>query len=168
MGRRRPTQARAFTLVETAVAIVVVGVGVAGMARLLLACTSQNRFGAQLTTALYLAQNVQEMMADLPFNDPSGAGFGREESGGLLTWNDIDDFDGWSTVGSTPVDSTRQPLAGLPTYAQSVSVSEVNPVSPTTALAGSDCKLVTVRILYRQGNTGTWNEIYRTSWIRMR
>lgn len=157
---------------ETAVAIVVVGVGVAGMASLMSACTSQNRAGAQLTTAIYLAQCVQEMMADLPFNDPSGAGFGREETGGLQTWNDIDDFDGWDTSqpawGGSPVDSTRQPIAGLPSYAQAVTVTEVSPKSLTTAQAGSDCKLVTVRVLYRPTASGSWTEVYRTCWIRTR
>src|SRR5687767_378043 len=111
---RRPR--RGFTLLETALATVIVGVGVVGMMSLLAVCTQQNRGGSQLTTAMYLAQCVQEATADLPFNDPSGAGFGREEGGGLLTWNDVDDFHGLDTAqlaDGLPIDATRQPLVGL-------------------------------------------------------
>lgn len=157
-----------FTLIETALATVIVGVGVVAMMQLLTVCSSQNSGASQSTTAIYLAQCVQEMMADLPFNDPSGAGFGREESGGLLTWDDVDDFNGWDTTAGAPVDATRQPLTNLNCYAQAVTVQEVSPNNLTLALPGSDCKLVTVRILYRRTTAGVWTEIYRSTWLRTR
>lgn len=159
---------RGFTLFEAALSTVIVGLGVLGIMQLLAVCTQQNRGGAQLTTAMYLAQCVQEALADLPFNDPSGAGFGREEQGGLLTWNDIDDFHGWTTQGGLPVDARRQPLSGLQQYAQTVTVVEVSPNNLSLNLPGSDAKRVTVSITYRRIPTDTPAEVYRTSWIRTR
>lgn len=156
---------RGFTLIETALATVIVGVGVLGMMQLLSVCTQQNRGGAQTTTAIYLAQCVQEMLADLPFNDPSGAGFGLEENGGILTWDDIDDFHGLST---TPIDSQRNAIKGLDQYTQVIDVTEVSANNLSLALPGSDCKRVTVRVLYRRNATDTPSEVYRLSWIRTR
>lgn len=151
-------------------ATVIVGVGVVGTMSLLAACTAQNRGGARMTTAIYLAQCTQEMLADLPFNDPSGAGFGREEGGGILTWNDIDDFHGWdsSADGGRPLDARRQVLTGLDAYTQTVTVTEVSPTNLSLALPGADCKQVTVRVLYRERVGGPQQEVYRTSWIRTR
>lgn len=159
---------RGFTLFEAALSTVIVGLGVLGIMQLLAVCTQQNRGGAQLTTAMYLAQCIQETMADLPFNDPSGAGFGREEQGGLLTWNDVDDFHGFSTLGGPPIDARRQPLPNLAQYAQTVTVVEVSPNNLSLALPGSDAKRVTVSITYRRLPTDTPAEVYRTSWIRTR
>lgn len=167
---RRRSWAGGFTLLETALATVIVGVGVVGTMSLLAACTAQNRGGARTTTAIFLAQSTQEMLADLPFNDPSGAGFGREEGGGILTWNDIDDFHGWdsSANGGVPLDARRQPLTGLDNYTQVVSVTEVSPANLALALPGADCKRVTVRVLYGERTGRAQQEVYRTSWIRTR
>jgi len=164
---RRPVR-RGFTLFEAALATVIVGMGVLGMMQLLAVCTQQNRGGSQLTTAMYLAQSIQEATSDLPFNDPSGAGMGREEGGGLLTWNDVDDFNNFSTLGGPPIDARRQALTGLDQYAQSVSVTEVSANNLNLALPGADCKRVTVSITYRRLPTDTPAEIYRTNWIRTR
>lgn len=162
----RPRALRsAFTLLETALATVIVGVGVLGMMQLLSVCTQQNRGGAQTTTAMYLAQCVQEMLADLPFNDPSGAGFGLEETGGLLTWNDVDDFHGLST---SPLDSRRNAIPDLSQYTQVIDVREVSPSNLSLQLPGSDCKQITVRILYRRTASQTPSEVYRLSWLRTR
>lgn len=142
--------------------------GVLGIMQLLAVCTQQNRGGGHLTTAMYLAQCIQEALADLPFNDPSGAGFGREEQGGLLTWNDIDDFHGFATAGASPIDARRRRLTGLDQYAQTVTVTEVSPNNLALALPGSDAKRVTVSITYQRTPTDTPAEVYRTSWIRTR
>ena len=166
--RTRRARRRGFTLFEAALATVIVGLGVLGVMQLLAVTTAQNRGGNQLTTAMYLAQCIQEAMADLPFNDPSGAGFGLEEQGGLLTWNDIDDFHGFTTLGSSPIDARRQPLTGLDQYAQHVTVVEVSPNNLALALPGADAKRVTVVITYRRLPTDTPAEVYRTSWIRTR
>jgi type II secretory pathway pseudopilin PulG len=161
---------RGFTLIETALATVIISLGVLGMMQLLAACTSQNRAGSQTTTALYLAQCSQEMLADLPFNDPSGAGFGREETGGLLTWNDIDDFHSFDSAAGNlaPIDGQRNRLTGLEQYSQRITVTEISPANLALALPGSDAKRVLVQILYRRIPSDAWAVVYQTSWIRTR
>lgn len=141
------------------------------MMQLLVVCTQANRASSDMTTAMYLAGNLQEAMADLPFNDPSGAGFGREESNAILAWDDIDDFNGFdssATADRLPVDSQRQPIAAMANYAQIVTVAEVSMNNLSTTAAGSDAKRITVRVIYRPENGEPQVELYRTSWVRVR
>lgn len=166
--RLRRSPRRGFTLFEAALATVIVGMGVLGIMQLLAVCTQQNRGGSQLTTAMYLAQCIQEATTDLPFNDPSGAGMGREEGGGLLSWNDVDDFHNFTTLGGAPIDARRLALTGLDQYAQTVTVTEVSANNLALALPGADCKRVTVSVTYRRLTTDTPVEVYRTSWVRTR
>lgn len=175
-GNPSRPQARAasrsgFTLIEAALATVIVGTAVLAIMQLLVVCTQTNRAGADMTTAMYLAGNVQEAMADLPFNDPSGAGFGREEANNILAWDDIDDFhlyDSSAADPALPVDSQRQPVADLGRFAQLVTVTEVNMNNLSIAAAGSDAKRITVRIIYRAEAGQPQVELYRTSWVRVR
>ena len=89
--------------------VFVVGMGSLGAeiaaVRLLAACTQQNREAADMTTAMFLANNVQEAVSGLSFSDPSGsATFGLEETGQPVSlWDDVDDFDGY--VASPPIDA---------------------------------------------------------------
>jgi len=59
-----------FTLIEASLAVTIVGTALLAVMQLFGVCTQQNRMGSSMTTALYLANNIQEAMADLPFNDP--------------------------------------------------------------------------------------------------
>ena len=58
---------------ESALAIVIIGTGVFAMLRLLAAGTSSNQAGAELTTAVNLANNIHEVIIRLPFYDPDTA-----------------------------------------------------------------------------------------------
>src|SRR4051812_25415543 len=86
---------RAFTLLESALATIIIGVGVLAMMGLFEACTRQNRQGAAATTAMLLAGHIQELMEGLPFCDPNTGRttFGPEKGETLFLFNDIDDFD---------------------------------------------------------------------------
>lgn len=169
-GRRR----RGFTLIEVAMAIVIIGVSVTAMMQLFAACSKQNNAGAQMTTALLLATNVQEAMAGLTFNDPFQAAttFGPESGETLATYNDVDDFDGRSF--NPPIDSFRQGIPDLSQYQQVVTVVPVQPNQPGGNMNGSISKTtytgavrVTVVVNYRQSSGQAWKEAYRLSWIRV-
>ena len=174
-GRRRARARGGYSLIETALATIIVGVGVVALMQLFASCTKQNQLGANMTTALLLAQNVQEAMADLPFRDPRGTGFGREETGtgadAHKDFNDVDDFHDWTSAPGAPIDATRERLAGLAGYAQAVSVERINPNQLSSVLPGDDAVRVTVRITYRSPGSaaaGTPPEVYRVSWVRVR
>ncbi|HEX2972887.1 MAG TPA: prepilin-type N-terminal cleavage/methylation domain-containing protein [Tepidisphaeraceae bacterium] len=166
-----------FTLVEAALATVIIGVGVLATMQLFGACTRNNASSAQMTTALLLAQNVQEVMADLPFNDPvwGNAVFGAESGETLQTYDDIDDFD--SQTLQPPIDATRTPLSQLSQYSQVISVVPVYPnkLSVNTNATMPDIPKrtytgavrVCVRVLYQQTPGDVAEEVYRLSWIRL-
>lgn len=167
---------RGFTLVEAALATVIVGTGIVSLMQLQGTLTQQNAAANQATTAMLLATHIQEAMAGLSFNDPAygSAYFGPEPGEVLSSFDDVDDFDGQTL--SPPIDSTRAAIANLSQYTQAVTVvpvyanklnSNINPAAPDlpkTAYTG--VVRVTVRVLYRRVPTAAATEVYRTSWLR--
>lgn len=160
---------RGFTLIEAMLSVVIVGTGVLGAMQLFANCTAQNREATHMSAAMFLANNVQELMAELPFSDPSGTGTGREEAGQPISvWDDLDDFNGHSA--QPPLDANREPIAGMADFRQVISVASVDPNGPSLNAAGTDAARVTVRVFYRPlrrpdlGET----ELHRISWVRLR
>jgi len=174
----RPHQRCGFTLIETALATVIVGVGIVASVQMFAACTNQNQTSAQMSVATMLTTNIQEAMGGLSFADP-GVGhthFGPETGETLATYNDVDDFDG-STF-NPPIDSLRHQLTNMSQYSQVVSVWPVDPNNLSTNSAettpGNPPKgsytgavRVRVRVLYRARTTDVPAEVYRASWICM-
>ena len=142
--RTNPTSParRGFTLIEAAIVTAIVGIGIVGLLELLAAGSMANIQSKQLTTAVFLANNVNEMMQ------------GHE----------------YATLKSTYDNKTYQPpkdgrgvtLSGFDNWAQIVDVSYVETnrlthVVPDTQV--TDTCRVTVKIM-------TNNEvIYQTQWI---
>jgi prepilin-type N-terminal cleavage/methylation domain-containing protein len=168
---------RGFTLMETALAIVIVGVGFLSVFELYTNTSRQNFESASVTTAAALAGNVREMMQGLRFDDPVDRlrRFGAESGEDVGDFDDVDDFDGVSL--NPPLDSTRQPLEALSQYTQVVSVmpvdanrpsmntNEAAPTIPKTAYTGA--VRVRVRILYAASPAEPQREVYRAQWLRM-
>src|SRR5689334_13019698 len=99
-GRSSRRGRRAFTLIETTLTTIIVGLAITALVKLVLMNTQQNRYTQRLTTGCLLAENVREMMAGLPFTDPSNGtlSFGKESGETLATFNDVDDFDGFDST----------------------------------------------------------------------
>jgi hypothetical protein len=162
---------------ETALATVIVGFGIVAMVHLAATCTQANDLGRQMTTAMLLADHIQEAMDGLPFNDPYlvRTYFGPEPGETLATYNDVDDFDGSSF--SPPIDSMRNAMPQFSQFTQAISVWPVlpgqlngntDPNNPTvTKTTYTGAVRVQVRILYRRVPTDPAAEVYRTSWIRL-
>jgi prepilin-type N-terminal cleavage/methylation domain-containing protein len=173
-GRRQSR--RGFTLIEAMLTLVIVGVGFFSMLGLYAACSTQNRVSGNMTTAMLLANNVQEAMANATFNDPLSGKvvFGPEASETLATFDDVDDFDGQNFT--PPIDSMRQQIPELEKYSQAVTVV---PVYPNRLSSNSDpdapeiadstytgAVRITVVVIYT-GRPETAYEAYRMSWIKM-
>jgi type II secretory pathway pseudopilin PulG len=167
----------AFTLLESALATIIIGVGILSMMGLFEACSRQNRQGAQATTAMMLAGHIQEMMEGLPFVDPvkGRTTFGPEVGETLATFNDIDDFDNQTL--SPPIDSTRTPVPALSQYTQVITVMPVYPNQPSSnadeakpeipKAAYTGAARIRVKILYRVHPADAPQEVYRAQWIRL-
>jgi hypothetical protein len=182
-GPGRRGRRSGFTLMEATLATIIVGVGVTAAMGLFEACTRQNSAAAHMTTAMHLAQNIQETMAGLSLVDPAFGStyFGAaniepgQTRGVLSTYDDVDDFDGESY--NPPIDSMRQRITSLSQYTQVISVWPVdryrltqnsNPAAPDTPqTVYTGAVRVTVRILYRKTPADASHEVYRTSWLRV-
>jgi hypothetical protein len=178
-SRRRDNSG--FTLMETALALVIVGTGVLASMQLFTSCAIESNVALNATTARMLAENIREAMANLAFADPvSGtARWGPEDGEALPSYDDVDDFDGPNKTGLTfnpPIDSMRATIPQLAKYTQIVTVMPVNPNDPS---GNSDEKAPTlpkgtytgavrvrVRVQYKAGATSPVVELYSTSWVR--
>lgn len=140
--RAIPTRRRGFTLLECALVMVIVGVGVVGMVQLLAAGSMANADSAELTTAVNLAGNINEMM--------QGA-----------TYSNV--FSAYDNVTYNPaVDARGTAISGLSNWTQTIDVKYVNVNDVTTTLADNnvtDMARVTVDIKHNG------NLIYSTSWM---
>jgi Tfp pilus assembly protein PilV len=173
--RVRPVR-QAFTLIEASLTTIIVGTGVLGMIGLFTHCTTQNRYAARVTTGMMLCHNIQECMANLSFFDPQTAGdhFGAESGESLLSYDDVDDFDGLSF--SPPIDSLRETCDELDRYTQTISVVPVygngldsNTGDTLTIPKSAYTGAVRVRVIvtYRVSESAVPERVTEESWIRV-
>ena len=138
MGRstrrhRNPAVARGFTLMESALAVVIVAFGFLSTMELFTACTAESRRAAQVTTAQMLTTSIHELSTGVAFKDPfyATATFGvepGESQSNPLSLNDLDDFDGFFAC--PPIDATRTVRNELKQYTQVVTVMPIDPNRP--------------------------------------
>lgn len=179
----RSRAAPGFTLIEAAMVLVIIGIGVLGMLQLLAAGTVANGNAAGITTAMSLASNIRELSLGLEFYDPNQVAANPDPN--TLVWNskeasvelydNITDLDGpadtWDKANdpssgyqkfSPPIDGTRKPVTGYANWAQHVKVETVDPIkmrSTLPHLAKGEAVRVTVKVTH-------YDElVYQTSWI---
>ncbi|HSU68777.1 MAG TPA: hypothetical protein VLJ39_17990, partial [Tepidisphaeraceae bacterium] len=122
---RRRQRRNAFTLVETALAMVIIGTGVMALLQLLAAGTMVNSGGTELTTAVNLANNIHEISINLPFQKPGSPGSLAKDSGGPTAYTYVWDLNG--DTYNPPLDVTRNPISTYSTWSQKVTISTVDP-----------------------------------------
>lgn len=155
-GRMR----RAFTLIESALVTVIVGLGVVAMLELLATGTNANAGGTELTTAVHLARNIRELTLGMAFYDPADpTHWGMESGETLATCDDVDDLDGKAF--SPPIDARRQSLNSYTGWEQAVTVesADVNRLTLSVPKGSQPVNRVTVVISHRG------QPVYRTSWL---
>ncbi len=134
----RPTRRgrRAFTLIETALAIVIVGSGVLAIMVAQAAFHQQNSWSSHTSAATFLANEIREMTRRLPLYDPvtSNAFWGPEDNEDtLVDFDDLDDFDGdfgdgvifSAEDGSGPINAMREVIPSMTGWSQIVRVYSV-------------------------------------------
>jgi prepilin-type N-terminal cleavage/methylation domain-containing protein len=175
---RRSTGVRAgFTLIETALAIVIVGVGVVSIMMAQAAFHQQNAWSTHASIASQLGNEIREMTISLPARDPvTGDLFWGPEAGETFAdFDDLDDFDGAgsglvfsASAGDGPVNARRQVITNMAGWSQEVRVFNVNPfnVTDSTPADGSTSTImVEVKVFYQAPGTATPTEMTTVSWI---
>ena len=157
---------RGFTLIEASLAIVIVGTGCVAAMMLFEAVSKQNRLAQRLTTAAQLARHVEEATTHLPYDDPitRDATFGPEAGETLATFNDLDDFSAFDTLGGPPVDALRTPIPELAQFSQIVEVVRVD--GNTLQEPGTGAVRVDVSVRWSRDGGEPRTTVATTSWYR--
>lgn len=125
--RRKGVSSGGFTIIEAAMATVIIGVGVVAMVEAQQAFLISNVWSSHSATGAYLANEIREMTRTLPRHDPvtslyiipgEGAdpdqlfGWGRET--GEVTVDDFDDLDDFNGILFSDVGTTDPSDGDLP------------------------------------------------------
>jgi type II secretory pathway pseudopilin PulG len=129
---------RGLTLMEVVIGTLLVGLVLAATLEMIGPTVRSSRLAGEKTLARWLADQMADEIAVLPYEDPtSHAGvLGREsgESPGSRTaLDDVDDFRGWSAAPIRGDGNTIDGLSG--TWSMSVSVEWVVPGDPNSVLS---------------------------------
>ncbi len=165
---------RGYTLIETAVATIIVAVGVLSMMAAQHAFHRQSHGAQQIASGLTLANEVREITLNLPLSDPiTGAMvFGPESNETAVThYDDLDDFagsDGAGVTFSPPIDALRQPIDALAGWSQHVAAENVAATDiggPAAADHATD--LIRMTVIIRRTPPGAANpvEVTRLTWL---
>ena len=176
LRRRRRANPRGFTLIEAALATVIIGTGVLAIVFAQQTFHEQNGWAQRSAVAMRLAGEIREMAINLPRHDPvTGTEYWGPEAGEtmLLDWDDVDDFDGAvfsADIGNGPVNALRDPLFQFPGWSQRIEVVNVDPFDLATTLEDgeSDMLRVTVFVQHQDAMALEPLEITRLTWIQPR
>ena len=178
---------RGFTLLETALATVIVGVGVLAIVAAQQAFHQQNRWSTHASTAKHLGNEIREMTLNLTRHDPvTGVAFwGPEPNEAWLgDFDDVDDFDGdggglvfsqdWNpaTLDNGPINARRDVIQDMRGWSQTVTVTNVDRFDISSAVAqadgSTDMVMVEVVVEFQGVNDVEPTEMTRVAWISPR
>jgi len=178
-GNRRRA-ATGLTLIETALATIIVGVGVLAMMVAQQAFHHQNAWSSHAGTAMRLANEIREMTLNLPRHDPvtKDAFWGPEDNESWLgDYDDLDDFDGnggglifSSGLDNGPINARREVIADMDGWAQVITVESVDPMEIYTVADDGTTDMVRVEVVitFQGPSDAEPEEITRMSWVSPR
>lgn len=176
----RPTLGgrQGFTLIETAVAVVLVGLGVTALLVSTASGTRANDAGKKLSDATFLAQEIREWTLRIPFTDPDESDPlpGPDGSDPQTFIDDLDDLLGFDGAGVTydpprnanctqiPSNYIGQAISDMDGWSQHVNLTWRDPddLRSIVAHGSSDVIYVEVAVSW-QGQ-----EMVRTGWLVIR
>ncbi|MBC24355.1 MAG: hypothetical protein CMJ32_10625 [Phycisphaerae bacterium] len=177
-GGRTGRKRHGFTLIETALATIIVGVGVLAIMAAQQNFHKQNAWSTHAATAMRLGNEIREMTLNLSRTDPvtQEAFWGPEPTELTIgDFDDLDDFDGSDgnglifshAAGNGPINARREIIAGMDGWSQTVSVWNVDPFDITTSVADGQSVLIKFEVIvHYQGPMDVEpREITRVTWI---
>ncbi|HAW96783.1 MAG TPA: hypothetical protein DCX60_10940 [Phycisphaerales bacterium] len=175
--RSRSGRRSGFTLIETAMASVIIGTGVLAIISAQEVLLKKNHWSSMTTTATLLGNEIRELTLNLPRHDPvTGTTFWGPESDEmtLQDFDDVDDFDGpgegivfSSALGNGPINAARAVITDMDGWEQIVRVMSVDPFDITTAMDDAETDMVRVEVLvrYRGPNDDQPMDMTTITWI---
>ncbi len=187
--KRHGEARRGFTLIETALATIIVGVGVVAIVSAQQAFHIKNNWSTHASTATLLGNEIREMTLNLPRHDPVTGiiydpdtgdmigGWGWEANeGSVEDFDDIDDFDGngGGLIFSAdfdppngPINAQRQVILNMPGWTQTIYVYNVDPFDITSIQPDGTTNLLRMEVVvtYQAPTDATPREMTRVSWI---
>ena len=176
-GRSARRQRRGFTLIETALATIIIGVGVIAIVAAQQAFHQKNAWSTHATTAMALANEIREMTWNLPQRDPvTGDKFWGPEDN-ESTWvdfDDLDDFDGVGTglifsaaMANGPINARRDIIVNMQGWSQTIRVFNVDPFNITERVADGTSSVMEVEVTveFQGPNDLTPTQMTRVTWI---
>ncbi len=123
--RKSPTKTGGFSLIEVLVAILLVGLAIAGLVAANTSLTKANGAAVNLSTSEFLIEQIRELATLLPVIDPQSGEdtFGPEEAA-LADYDDLDDFDNASF--SPPIGCDKSLLNNFAAFTQKIKVENVS------------------------------------------
>ena len=114
---------RGLSLIEVAVATVIIGLGVVAMMASIASGTRVNASGKMLTEAVFLAQEVREWTVKLPFSDPEPAHAHNPHGpdAGDAAVDDLDDLK--DVTYSPPRNGQGSPIASSQGWTEHITVT---------------------------------------------
>ena len=168
---------RGFTLIEAALATIIVGVGVLSIMTAQAAFHKQNHWSTHASTATRLGNEVREMTLNLPRLDPvTGAIVWGAEANetSVADFDDLDDFDGTggglvfsAALGNGPLNAQRQIIPNMTGWEQVVTVKNVDPFDITSVQADGSTSMIMVEVIvnFQGPNDSEPQELTRVTWI---
>jgi prepilin-type N-terminal cleavage/methylation domain-containing protein len=133
---RRQTNRRGFTLLEVAIATLIVAIGITALLVASASCTTTNAAGEELTDATFLAQEIREYCAGLDPCDLNLAG-----------------------SYSPPVDASLSTISGMSNWKQVITLQWKDPNGLTDSAVPTDVRYVRVTVQHYDAN------VLSTSWL---
>jgi len=163
LRRNRMCGRGGFSLIEVAVATVIIGLGVVALVATTMSNTRTNDAGKKYSQAVFLAQEIREWTLKLPFSDPDpGDQDNPPGPDGSDPQTFVDDLDDLMTVTyNPPRDGQGTAIADLAGWSQTITMTWLNAdnLAQTVNPGTSDVVLVSVTITY-QGTA-----LLTTSWL---
>ncbi len=177
-GTLRGTNARGFTLIETALATIIIGTGVLAIVSAHQAFYKQNEWSTHASTGQRLGNEIRELTLHLPRHDPvTGISYWGPEPTEFEVedFDDLDDFDGEDgtgivfseAMGNGPISALGYPMTDMAGWSQRVFVENVDPFDLTTVVGDGATDMVRMRVIVEYQGVGdpAPREITRVTWI---
>jgi prepilin-type N-terminal cleavage/methylation domain-containing protein len=168
-----------FTLLESLMAIVIVGTGTLSILAAQQAFHRQNDWAQRSSSAMLLANELRELTLSMPRHDPiTGIDTVGPEAGesSVSDFDDVDDFAGVVTSGigagttfDPPINALRQTIANMDGWSQLIEVEDVLPDDISAAspqlLGTTDLTRIRVSVRYQSPQDNTPQTIAQLTWV---